>query len=172
MSSSAIIQQPNNHYSFEVYLRLSKTPLPSSFPSGTRCSKLLVSSNASCHEMSARDGILRMTCLTSPPNTVLPSISWLLTAIWISASSNWLKKNGVWHLSFVRSYRWVFSFVFLCYRTNLPLNVRFLSMAHYFFHAMHPTSAPLSQLWTTSMITWKKPVGTSSFRRPSVPLLL
>ena len=65
-----------------------------------------------------------------------------------------------------------FFFFFLCYRTNLPLNVRFLSMAPYFFHTMHPTSAPLSQLWTTSMITWKKPVRTSSFRRPSVPLLL
>ena len=57
---------------------------------------------------------------------------------------NWLKKNGVWPLSFVRSYRWVFPIVFLYYWTNLPLIVRFLSMAPLFFHAMHPTSVTTS----------------------------
>ena len=41
-----------------------------------------------------------------------------------------------------------------------------------FFHAMHLTSALLSQPWTTSTNTWQRLVRTSSFRRPSVPRLL
>jgi hypothetical protein len=65
------------------------------------------------------------------------------------------------------------SLCFFCIINELIyLNIRFSNTAPFFFHATPPTSVPLSQLWTTSTITWRQHVGISNFQKPSVPPLL
>ena len=65
-----------------------------------------------------------------------------------------------------------FTYFFLCFFLIYSLFIRSSSTALFFFHAMHPTSALLSQPWTTLTNTWQRLVGTSSFPRPSVLRLL
>ena len=61
---------------------------------------------------------------------------------------------------------------FIIIYLNITLISDFQTRHPFFFNATPPTSVPLSQLWTTSTITWRQHVGISNFQKPSGPPLL
>ena len=93
--------------------------------------------------------ILHTTCSSLPSTTELPLKQWLGIATWTFANLSWAKRNGVWQVSYLRSYMFILVFFFLCYWTNL-LNIRFSRMALFFFHTTPPAMDHINDYLATA----------------------